>query len=254
MIKAWYSLGLFLLFPNLSLFPSQLETLVVWDVGQGQWVTWVSNDHCFHLDMGGEKVNWRAIQKLCGHRQNWVYLSHGDWDHLGFLRQARWKLKNICLKIGPKGSLSRRKRKLIQSLKPCSKTLPISPVHLVRWNLKHFNRNKTLGQHSSNGLSHIFQIQSRILVPGDSTSREEKFWRQALSQSHKIRLLITGHHGSRTSTSKKLLRSLPGLKQAVSSSRHSRYGHPHPTVVNRLQLRGISLLTTENWGNLHFQM
>ena len=32
------------------------KRLIVWNVGQGQWVTWVQDKVCLHFDAGGERL------------------------------------------------------------------------------------------------------------------------------------------------------------------------------------------------------
>jgi competence protein ComEC len=77
---------------------------------------------------------------------------------------------------------------------------------------------------------------------------------QHLSGLSGSRILVLGHHGSRTSTSSLLLDHLPRLTAAVSSARFRKYGHPHARVRRDLAKRHIPLLRTEEWGNLHFEL
>lgn len=65
-----------------------------------------------------------------------------------------------------------------------------------------------------------------------------------------VRVLALGHHGSRTSTSKDLLKELPNLKLAIASARKRRYGHPHRETVEALGKFKVPILSTEDWGNI----
>jgi competence protein ComEC len=173
-------------------------------------------------------------------------LTHWDFDHLSGLQKIKsWP--QLCHEAWPAGSetLSARKTKLIQDLPACLKNesaedFPIFHIY-----------NPVLTQSSSsNGLSNVY-LANNFLIPGDSTAQEEIKWMHNFL-IQKTKVLILGHHGSRSSTSKELLQHLPFLKMAVASQRWIRYRHPHPLVIKRLKTHGIPLVLTEDWGNLHF--
>jgi competence protein ComEC len=103
----------------------------------------------------------------------------------------------------------------------------------------------------SNELSQVF-LAAGFLLPGDSTKKEELAWGSLLPQGLP-RVLILGHHGSRTSTSEFLLNHLPLLKLAISSARWRRYQHPHAQVLALLRKHKIPILRTEDWGSVWFE-
>jgi competence protein ComEC len=93
-----------------------------------------------------------------------------------------------------------------------------------------------------------------LLAPGDSPRDEEKKWIHHFAGLERVRVLVLGHHGSRTSTSQDLLAKLSGVRVAIASARFRRYGHPHTEVVRELAQRKISLLRTEEWGTIHMRL
>src|SRR4051812_4322121 len=95
--------GFLLLFYCVPL-PSPLDRtgLIVWNVGQGQFVTLNLLEACLHFDMGGEEFP-RAVASVCRHKKNYFYLSHWDWDHIGFVQRAQRLLPDSCLAKGPTG-------------------------------------------------------------------------------------------------------------------------------------------------------
>lgn len=215
--------------------------LAIWNVGQGQWVT-LSDDHgCSHFDSGGEFLPSRQIMDLCRDRPNFIYLSHWDWDHVGLLGKARRMLPDICLGLPPQGQASERKKRLLAGLSRCEEKIP---------NFKYWENPKSA--RSANALSRVIVIRN-ILIPGDSTREQEKFWSRVLPLAS-VKLLVLGHHGSATSTGEDLLKHLPQVKMAVASARFRRYGHPHPQVLQSLRKKKISVLKTEDWGNLLFRL
>ncbi len=224
-----------------SLSPQEWSYFILWRVGQGQWATFSTVSQCIHFDIGGERVDWRAAQKECQRKENLLFISHGDWDHISFAHQARRRIKKICLKNKP--TLPKKRTHFFQNFPKCSRG-SVKDIH--------FHFKPSFRQRNANDSSHVFGIHG-FLIPGDSTKNMEVQWAQKLD-SLKYKVLVLGHHGSQTSTSNELLYALPYLRQAVVSSRKSRYGHPHRSVHRRLRKYGIPLISTEDWGTIRFQV
>ncbi len=78
---------------------SKRHYFIIWNVGQGQWVTQVSAQSCLHFDMGGgEFFPWTKIHQQCASKNNLIFLSHADDDHINALRRkSSWrKWKRVC--------------------------------------------------------------------------------------------------------------------------------------------------------------
>lgn len=235
----------FVILITLSATPSYHQSphqqFTVWNVGQGQWTTFVSYDQCLHFDFGGEFFPWQKARKLCEKKKNLFFLSHWDWDHIGGLARlpARWDRHKTCIALRPQGKSTRKKMKLINSFKSC----PDVAENVKIWT------PPAVGD--SNSQSHVLSFKN-ILLPGDSPKQQERRWVSS-RVIDRIAVIVLGHHGSATSTSEDLLQRLPALRTAISSARWQRYGHPHPDVQARLLRARIPLLRTEDWGHLHFQ-
>ncbi len=212
------------------------KKLIIWNVGQGQWLTYVTDKSCLHIDMGGEASNFNKVSQHCYQKQNPVLITHNDYDHIGFIKKAYYSLPHLCL-VHPNTS------KYLRQIPLCDK-----PPELYN---EASHKPSLRFKISKNDLSRVFKT-GPVLIPGDSTKRQEKLW--SLRKDYKTTTLILGHHGSKTSTSKHLLNNLPRLKQAIASARYKKYKHPHWTVVNRLKHKGAGLITTEHWGNIHIEM
>ncbi|MBO9665237.1 MAG: hydrolase [Bdellovibrio sp.] len=210
--------------------------VVVWNIGQGQWVTATEENHCQHFDLGGEKFPWKNLKRLCSDKENRFSLSHWDWDHIGALAKwpSSWK---ACINLRPLGKSSPRKMKILAQFQDCS-----SEKNFKEWSPQ--NAKET------NSRSHVVRYED-YLLPGDSPVAEERFW-QNIYWITSARVLVLGHHGSRTSTSTELLTRLPKLKMAIASARWARYKHPHAEVMWRLKKAHVPLLRTEDWGNIWF--
>ncbi len=238
----WLFLAMVLCSPVI-LAPEVKNQLVIWNVGQGQFATYVIGDSCLHFDMGGERMDAPSVRRHCGTKSNAAFFSHWDWDHINFFGLARRLLPNLCVSLAPGGKTdSPVKLKMFEHAAICSEKFA-----LVRE--LEFAKRKGI---KSNQMSRVLVIDGWILIPGDSTSAEERYWADKVPSS--VRLLMLGHHGSRTSTSKKLMSRLRRLQVAVATARTKRYGHPHREVVYRVRKNKTPVLKTEDWGNLHFEL
>lgn len=213
---------------------------VIWNVGQGQWATAITNQHCLHFDIGGEFFPLKKVKERCDQKENFIFLSHWDWDHIGGLqklKKQKWA-DDFCIAILPQGPSSKRKMNLVHSFKKCPHQ---------RWQNLLATWSPPIGG-SSNELSHVIFFQG-VLLPGDSPLRQEKIW-SLQRWVHKTKILLLGHHGSKTSTSDELIRKTPQLKLTISSARWARYKHPHSSIEIRLRKAQVPLLRTEDWGNI----
>ena len=210
--------------------------LIVWNVGQGSWATLRCERTCQHFDAGGERAPWSLITEACRGRRNLLYFSHWDYDHVRFTPQVPRRLGVSCVSARPGGEAPRKRARLIAGLEACAISPDASEVR------------SRVAAHSANDASRVFVVEGVALLPGDAPSKMERGWRLPTS----IGLLLSGHHGSRTSTSDALLAHLPRLKQAIASARKEKYGHPHPIVSARLRAHGVAELRTEDWGSIYW--
>lgn len=214
--------------------------LTIWNVGQGNWATLSNPSQCWHFDVGGESFPI-GVKSLCYKKENYIFLSHDDWDHLRFLKKVRsWP--KVCLVSPPRKSFSKAKKRLIENLSPCPE---IKTVQELKWPTKGKNPND---------LSRIYFLKDPgVLFPGDSTRGEEKIWAQQLTKL-KVKWWLLGHHGSLTSSSNFLLENIGRPLGAIVTARWRAYRHPHPKVEARIKHKGIPILRTEDWGHIHIEI
>jgi competence protein ComEC len=225
-----------MLFCLLSLRSNETEVVVpaqwvIWNIGQGSWLTRIEKRQCHHFDAGGEGRFPFQVVRLCRNFQNTIAISHSDWDHISFVRQLAAQFPNLCRQ----GPYDRTPSKFLAKIPEC-KSVPWWEWH-PRKKLK-----------KSNDASSVYYFRN-LLYPGDSPKRFEKSWFSELPAQPDV--LVLSHHGSRTGTSMRLLKDLPKLRVAIASARKNKYGHPHALVVERLRRLKIPLLTTQNWGSIH---
>jgi competence protein ComEC len=63
-------------------------------------------------------------------------------------------------------------------------------------------------------------------------------------------VLKAGHHGSRYSNAQVFLQAVKPDLVVFSVGKKNRYGHPHPTVLDRLNRLGIPFLRTDEVGDI----
>ncbi len=239
--------------------PESNSILIVWNVGQGQWVTERRGSLCRHFDFGGEIQHFSRIEnkvtQLCGNKINELYLSHADRDHYGYLNPITRRLKNLCWRVRPENSdlnesiripncaqgRSERSVQFISSRPPIFSNRSVKTDQIIRI-------TGDCGSKKRNRCSSIFKV-GKTLLPGDSPTSIEQIWKTQLRNRKSITKLLLGHHGSATSTSEALLDQLPNLHTVIASARSAVYNHPNKKVRARLKRRGLSILQTEHWGN-----
>jgi competence protein ComEC len=87
--------------------------------------------------------------------------------------------------------------------------------------------------------------RASVLLPGDLEAGGE---RALLGRLQPVTALKLGHHGSRTSSTEPWLRALSPRVAIVSAGHPSPWGHPHPSVRDRLGSLGIPLFSTSERG------
>ena len=224
--------------------PAHVNLWVVWNIGQGQWVTHVQSDSCNHYDMGGEFGSFKTIRKTllshCGNKDNRIHLSHWDFDHFMNIPAAAKSLPRLCWENTPEfGFMKKSAQDVLRLGIPACKNFTAHAVWVPT------------GARTTNEASQIFFVEN-ILMTGDSPIQQEKIWANEILNLNFTKVLVLGHHGSRTSTGKSLLQALPHLKFAIASARFQKYRHPHAETLSRLGDFNIPLLKTEDWGNIWF--
>jgi competence protein ComEC len=94
----------------------------------------------------------------------------------------------------------------------------------------------------------------RFLLPGDIENERERtlvrYWGEKLSSEW----LLAAHHGSKTSSSLAFLKHTRPQAAVISSGYANRFGHPHSSVIQRLQDTDVSLYHTAAEGALEFKI
>jgi competence protein ComEC len=206
------------------------------DVGQGSAILVDTHLHRLIFDAGpryttgfdlGDAVVVPSFRQLGSTKLDVLVISHDDLDHSG-------GAKAVIEQLAPTRILA-------------SYSLPAELGHSdvcsagtgwqwdgVSFRFLHPELNLTqdsVRRTSDNDTSCVLLISNgrrSVLLAGDISSRiERKLPKQPVD------LLMAPHHGSRTSSSKSFVRGFAPALVFVSTDRRSRFGHPHPDVVER---------------------
>lgn len=233
----------------------QTDRLVVWNVRQGQWVSYITSRFCHHFDAGGEKFP-SAVIKHCLGKENRLSVSHWDFDHISFLFQAKKRGLDFCISDLP--SDDHTWKLSIEQWRRCE-SYTIS-AYLETFNPVVLRRRMDVPQKVKrrNDTSLVFKIslsrpRVETLITGDAPSKVERILHRKMNIKN-IQVLVAGHHGSITSSSEDFLKRMKHLRLVLVSARQSKYGHPHPVVVSRFRRMRVPLLSTNDWGHLVIEL
>ena len=180
-----------------------------------------------------------------------LVISHPDRDHAGgeasirAIAPARITLRGRAPDAAP-GSRARDERRCRSGA-----LYRLSPAVRVRI------LSSSRPRDSDNNASCVVIVEAfgrRLLFPGDVDRDRERalvaFWGDDLRAD----VLMAGHHGSGTSSSRLWLKHVRPRYVVVSAARDNRFGHPAPGVVAAVRGAGARLLNTAWRGAIEFEI
>ncbi len=222
----------------LSVANPQKKWIVFWNVGQGSWTSYITDPYCLHIDSGG---TWLPMNPRCQNKPNILLLTHYDWDHIGFAHRLRRTFRQFCLWETVPHNTPLKKKKYLQKIPLCQKQS--FPALKRIYKSRFFRYNE----------SHAYLLEKQFLITGDSDRKTEKNFSH-LKELKEVRLVLAGHHGSRTSLSPELLANMKSLEMILASCLKKKYGHPHKETVMMAKKYNAALFTTEHYGSVAFEI
>ncbi len=95
--------------------------------------------------------------------------------------------------------------------------------------------------------------KTSVMLTGDTETPAEEDMLKNTSVDYSADILKVGHHGSKTSTSKKWLNAVDPQYAVISCGLDNDYGHPHKVIVNRLEEYGVEYYRTDLLGHISFK-
>jgi competence protein ComEC len=271
----WRSLAVPFLLPLLALpepwrvLPQpavgQFATLAM-DVGQGTAVLVRTAHHAMLFDTGanlpaggdmGSRVVLPVLQAVGVRRLDALVISHQDNDHVG---GAASVVRGLPV------ALLRSSLPAVHPLRvagPKAPALPHQPCMAgqswtwdgVTMTVLHPTEADLAQRHkvSTNALSCVLRVTSRsgasLLLTGDiEAPQEQALLARVPPEDLRSTVLISPHHGSRTSSTAAFLAAVNPQAVVVQAGRRNRYGHPAPSVMARHADMGVHVDTTPDCG------
>ncbi|HJU39881.1 MAG TPA: DNA internalization-related competence protein ComEC/Rec2, partial [Tahibacter sp.] len=235
-----------LLAPSRDALPPGAFEAVFIDVGQGLSVLVRTRDHALLYDAGaryasdfdlGKAAVLPTLHALGVSRLDTLMISHGDNDHAGGAQA-------IAREYPAADRLGGEPQRVEVPMRRC--------VAGDRWNwdgvgLRVVSPTPDLlpvsGAQDDNDRSCVLLVEGeggRLLLTGDIGGRPEATVAAAVAtDASKPLVLAVAHHGSRTSSSAAFIEATKPALAIVSAGWRSRYGHPHPDVVERFRRAGV---------------
>ena len=251
-----------------KLRPATLE-LTIFDVGQGDaaLVTTPNNKH-FLIDTGRWQPDYNSakyiiiphLKKEGIEKLDAIFLSHPHADHIGGTIDL---IESIPVDTIYNSGASydsklyhKYKRKAAEQQIPVvevrhGEQIPLDPA------LRLFIYGPTDSASESNVNNHSLVLEiiygkTELLFMGDAEAAQEKRLLQNYPSHLDTDFLKVAHHGSKSSSSNKLLEKISAQFGVVSLARRNQFEHPHPEAVRRLRSNISNLYFTSLKGAMQF--
>ncbi len=242
----------------------QYTQVTILDVGQGSGA-YIKVDNGFEILVDVGETN-KTLRNLSRFRPWWdrhidlIITSHSDKDHTGMVPKILRRFRVGGYIESPKPGTDGLYKSIHKELE--AQDIPlIYPEHIdlsqdVFITFLH-PQNKFAQEYSDNDASLVFVLQvrgTRFLFMGDASSRVENELIRRYGKQLDVDVLIVGHHGSKTSTSQVFLDITTPEYGVISAGAENTYGHPHQSVIKRLEEHGVVVLRTDTLGNVQFKV
>lgn len=239
------------------------------DIGQGDSILLQAGTAQVLIDGGpGREVLTRLAEELpyFDRTIDVVIATHPDKDHLEGLLHVleKYQVQLVILPPVPHTSALQEEwlRRLRDSVtaKNIAYRFAVAGQVLEQGDLRvtvlHPQPATSLLTSTTNNASVITRVDLgdlSLLLSGDAEAAIEKevVARHAGSELD-VQVLKAGHHGSKTSTGAELLAATTPRIVVVSAGKNNQFGHPHPTVLERITAAGAQVLRTDQVGTIRF--
>ncbi len=219
------------------------------DVGQGLAHVVRTLNHVLIFDTGaryqsgfnmGDAVIMPYLQAHQVDAIDLLIISHSDNDHIG-------GLSSLLKRIPIDAIISSVPEKIPSVASFCRDKTS------WRWDGVNFQLLNTTNHFSDNNASCVLKISTlkrSIILTGDIEKKAEHDLVDTWGQQLQADVLISPHHGSKTSSSELFLTTVSPKFVLISSGYKNRYRHPASIILDRYNAHGITTLNTSCAGQI----
>ena len=241
------------------------------DVGQGDAVlVCTPHGHAFMIDTGGTRENAFDIGgrvdvpyllQYSVYHLDYIFLTHAHEDHAAGTGGILHQLPVDHILTGSEGKAEYARSMGLSMASPELRNMvPVSEgMHIeldgVSIDILYAPAMPKQGSRTGNEVSNVIRVSygnASFLFTGDLIKEQENI----LLQEHKnlcSTVLKVGHHGSDTSSSSAFLSAVQPRWAVISVGADNHFGHPSPTIVQRLAASGAEIRRTDEDGALVFR-
>lgn len=172
-------------------------------------------------------LNAEGVNKL-----DYLIITHGDFDHGGMAKNLikKFKIKHIILNR----ENNNLEKEIIKKFKGKITNISEGIIKIENINLNFLNGLNTYDENKASLIIYTNIENRNILLMGDATKESENYILNTYNLP-KMDILKVGHHGSNTSTSKKLIKKISPKISLISAGKNNIYGHPHQETLKKLK-------------------
>lgn len=172
-------------------------------------------------------LNAEGVNKL-----DYLIITHGDFDHGGMAKNLikNFKIKHIILNR----ENNNLEKEIIKKFKGKITNISEGIIKIENITLNFLNGLNTYDENKASLIIYTNIENRNILLMGDATKESENYILNTYNLP-KMDILKVGHHGSNTSTSKKLIKKISPKISLISAGKNNIYGHPHQETLKKLK-------------------
>ncbi|MEG2993524.1 MAG: ComEC/Rec2 family competence protein, partial [Bacilli bacterium] len=249
---------------RLAYFNNNYEIISL-DVGQGDstLIKFPHNDMNILIDTGGNmfKTNKTIIKnttipylKSLGiTKLNYLFLTHGDYDHMGESRELikNFPVKYVFMNKGNNNKIEKKFIKLLDFNHIKYEQISKKNIEIDNDQIMFINKSNSKNENEDSLITYMNLNNKNILLMGDASKNNEKYILKEYNLPN-MDILKIGHHGSKNSTSKQLLKKVKPQYAIISVGLNNHYYHPHKKVIALLKKHKVIIYKTSTQGSIKF--
>lgn len=227
------------------------------DVGQGDAILLTCGEDAMLIDAGdndqGTKVQ-NYLQKQGVDKLKYVIATHPDADHIGGMDVILYKFDCETVIMTDEKKDTNTYRDVIDTMsnKGYKNTLPVvgDTYSFGDSEFTIVGPAKTSEDSNNNSVAILLTHgENKFLFTGDAEEEEEAdIINSGISLDADV--YKVGHHGSKSSSSRKLLEAVSPTYAVISCAEGNSYGHPHAETLNNLRSIGVQVFRTDEQGGI----